>query len=229
MTIAAIFDFDGTLFTGHTWQAIVQHHRTQRVNRHWLYLYLGTHLPLWYLHKKGFVSEARARRVWARHMGWTLRGLSEEQGKQVFRWIADRYAMPRLRQDVFALLQQHQSQAHRIVLLSGTFEPLVAAIARRLHADVALGMRLELRDHRYTGHALPPIPQGEGKLDRLRLYLDGEGRDIDLDASFSYADSITDLPVLKAVGNPVAVYPNPALADWSTQQGWPIVGEVTDE
>jgi phosphoserine phosphatase len=45
-----------------------------------------------------------------------------------------------------------------------------------------------------------------------------------LDASYAYADSLTDVPVLELVGHPVAVYPDEGLAALAWQKGWPILG-----
>lgn len=44
--IAAVFDLDGTLYTGHIIKGIARHHRAHRVNRRWLYFYVGTHMPM---------------------------------------------------------------------------------------------------------------------------------------------------------------------------------------
>ena len=44
--------------------------------------------------------------------------------------------------------------------------------------------------------------------------------EIDLDASYAYSDSLSDLPMLRAVGNPVAVNPDPPLAEIAKQEGW---------
>ncbi len=129
-----------------------------------------------------------------------------------------------LRTDIVPLLREHQARGERIILLSGTLQPLVSIIGERLGADVSLGTRPELRDGRYTGRALEPVCQGSGKATRLRAYLDAEGRDIDLSASSAYADTIFDLPVLEMAGRPVAVYPDAELAPLAARRGWEIRG-----
>ena len=224
MRPAAIFDFDGTLFDGHVWEGIVRHHRTQRVNRRWLYVYLGVHLGLWGLYKLGLFDESRARRFWAQDMAWAIRGLSEEEAHRAFEWIVAEHVQPTWRPDVLERLRWHQEQGHRVMLLSGSFEPLLDLVARDLGVEVALGARLEMRNGRYTGRVIPPLPMGTGKVERLKLYLDSEGRDVDLKASFAYGDSYTDVPLLETVGHPVAVYPDPDLAAVACQRGWPILG-----
>ena len=71
----AIFDLDGTLFSGHIWHGVFRHHRTLRVNRFWLYVYLTVHMPLWFLHKLRLVTGERARYLWARNMSLDTQGL----------------------------------------------------------------------------------------------------------------------------------------------------------
>ncbi len=229
MAVAAIFDLDGTLFSGRLWRGIVLHHRTRHVNRHWLYLFLGIHIPMWFLHQRGLFTEQKARSVWAQNMGWMMRGLSEAELRDVSQWVIDEWLAARTRTDVLRVLRGHQADGHTIVLLSGTFEPLAVAIAEWLGADAALGMRLEMRAGRCTGRTLPPLPQGKGKLERLRLYLDETGKDLDLSAAYAYADSHADLPLLEAVGHPVAVYPDLILAQRAAERAWPVIGAVVHE
>jgi len=222
----AIFDLDGTLFNGHVWYGVVKHHRTLRINRFWLYVYLIVHMPLWYLYKLRLMTGERARFLWARNMSWTLKGMNETQVAAMFSWITDEYIIPLLRPDVLARLRDHQAQGHRVILLSGAFEGLLAAVGERLGVEEALGTRLKRSDGRYAGVALSPIPQGNGKVERLRVHLSQSGSPFELAAGYAYADSITDRPLLEAVGHPVAVYPDQALAALAVKCGWPVLGEA---
>lgn len=226
-TTAAIFDLDGTLFSGHVWLAVARHHKSQRVNRRWLYAYIAVHMPLWYLYKLHLMSGERARYIWARDMAWTLRGFDQAQAAAMFAWIADEYVTPLLRPDVVGRLRHHQAEGHRVMLLSGAFEDLLAVIGEQLGVDEVLGTRLEQRNGRYTGQSFPPTCQGRGKVKRLRAYLSGPGKAIDLAASYAYADSLTDLPVLEMMGHPVAVYPDERLAALASRKGWPILGTMS--
>lgn len=223
---AAIFDLDGTLFSGHVWLAVAGYHKSQRVNRRWLYIYLAIHMPLWWLHRLRLLGGEQARYVWARNMAWVLRGFDRAQTKAMFDWIADAYIIPLLRPDVVERLRDHQAAGHRVILLSGAFEELLSIVGQRLGVDEALGTRLVQRNGRYSGRALPPISQGQGKVQRLQTFLSGPGTGIDLQASYAYADSITDRSLLEAVGHPVAVYPEAELAALAHQCGWPTLGAL---
>lgn len=63
---------------------------------------------------------------------------------------------------------------------------------------------------------------------RLRQYL-AQHPQIDLAASYAYADSIYDLPLLEMLGHPVVVYPEARLTAIARQRGWPLMGEVEGE
>jgi len=222
MVSAAIFDLDGTLFTGHVWQGLSRYLQRRRRNRLWLYTFMATHMPLGFLYQLHLMDGGQMRLTWSRHMSWMLRGMSVTEGVRAFTWVTDEYVMPLLRPDVAALLREHQARGERVILLSGAFQPLLEIIGERLGVEVAIGTQLEQRDGRYTGRALGPACQGEGKAVRLRAYLAGEGSDVDPGVCNAYADSIFDLPVLETVGHPVAVYPDEELAALAVQRGWPI-------
>lgn len=223
MQIGVFFDLDGTLATVHVWQAITRHHRQKRVKRLALGWFLATHYPLFALYKVGLVSRVDAYSAWARDMAWLTGGMTLAQGQAVFDWVADEQVIPSCRPDTLAVLRRHQAQGHRVVLVSGTFQPLLETIAARMGVSDCVGTLVEVRDGRYTGRALPPACMGPGKAVRLRQYLAGPGAGIDLAQSFAYADGEWDIPVLDLVGHPVAVYPDPGLLAEATTRGWQVL------
>ena len=219
---AAIFDLDGTLYTGHIGTGIFRHHRIHRVKRSHFYLYFGAHIPLWLVRKLGLISKQAERLSWARHMGWTVRGWTPQEAEAAFKWIASEYVQPLIRQDVLQLLREHQRAGDRAILVSGTIQPLLREIARMLEVEEWVGTPLVIRDGRYTGASEHPPCQGPGKLERLKMHL-AEAGDIAWETSIAYADSHTDLPLLEQFGNPVAVHPDAALRRHAEQMGWRIL------
>jgi phosphoserine phosphatase len=73
----------------------------------------------------------------------------------------------------------------------------------------------------YTGRLAGPFAYGEGKANALREFAEQEG--IDLAASWAYSDSASDLPMLEAVGRPVAVNPDAELAEVARRDGWDVL------
>jgi HAD superfamily hydrolase (TIGR01490 family) len=222
--MAAIFDLDGTLYTGHIGQGIARHHRAHQVKRLPLAVYMAVHMPLWFLQRAGLVSSGVTRGLWTRHMGWTVRGWTVEEAAPAFAWIASQYVQPLVRPDVMARLRGHQAAGHRVILVSGTLAPLLAAIGHQLGVPETVGTPLVLRRGRYTGACELPVCQGPGKVSRLEAYV-GDSDDALWAQSTAYADSTTDIPLLERVGRPVAVYPDPQLAAHARRRGWDFIGE----
>jgi HAD superfamily hydrolase (TIGR01490 family) len=221
--IAALFDLDGTLYTGHVGRGIIRHHRTHRVGRLNLYFFLLTHWPVWWLQRAGLVSVEAMRDLWTRHMGWTVRGWTHEKASTAFAWIAEQYVQPLVRPDVVARARDHQTAGHRVIMVSGTPAPLLAAIGRQLGIEETVGTPLVLRGGRYTGACELPVCQGPNKALRLEAFLQ-DNEEILWPQSYAYADSYTDIPLLECVGHPVAVYPDPQLAAHAQNRGWEIMG-----
>jgi phosphoserine phosphatase len=70
----------------------------------------------------------------------------------------------------------------------------------------------------YTGRFDGPFVYGPGKVEAMQAF--AHRHEIDLDASYAYSDSLSDLPMLRAVGHPVAVNPDPPLAELAKHEGW---------
>lgn len=139
-----------------------------------------------------------------------LRGLIDEVGRSLSRQV-----LPGARM----LLRRHQEAGDFVVILSASPQELVEAVASRLGAQRAVGTRAEIDGARYTGALDGPFCYGPGKVQRLEQDL-GPGS---LDAATAYADSVSDLPVLEACHEPVAVNPDRALYRVAKGRGWPVV------
>ena len=79
---------------------------------------------------------------------------------------------------------------------------------------------MAIEDGRYTGEIVY-YAYGEGKAEAMRALASERG--YDLDECFAYSDSFTDLPMLDAVGHPVAVNPDAALRAVAIERDWPVV------
>jgi alcohol-forming fatty acyl-CoA reductase len=115
-------------------------------------------------------------------------------------------------------IREHRAAGHRTILITAAADVFVRPLAPLF--DLVIGCELEVRDGRYTGFMSKPPLVGEARAAWLRRYADQEG--IDLKRSYGYADSYSDLPLLRAVGNPVAVSPDSALYRFARRRRWPI-------
>ena len=66
-----------------------------------------------------------------------------------------------------------------------------------------------------------PFVYGEGKVEAMKGY--AAEHEIDMDASWADRDSASDLPMLRAVGNPVVVNPDHALLEVARAEGWRVM------
>ncbi len=115
-------------------------------------------------------------------------------------------------------VRQHRELGHRTVLITGALNIVVDPL-KPLFDDVICAEMSEV-DGRYTGELLAVPPTGEVRAQALRDYAEANG--FDLAESVAYADSSSDLPLLDAVGFPVAVNPETRLASISIKRGWLI-------
>ncbi len=125
----------------------------------------------------------------------------------------------RARPRVLRLIDIHRRRGDFVVVLSASPHDLVEQVAARLGVHRGVGTRAEVDDGVYTGRIDGAFCYREGKLTRLREALG----DVDLATVWAYADSASDLPLLEAVGHPVAVHPDRALRLVATAAGWPVV------
>ena len=106
-----------------------------------------------------------------------------------------------------SLIAAHRAQGDRIWLVSSAPEEIVEPLAAMLGVDGAIASRAEIDDEgRYTGK-IEFYAQGEGKAIAIRELADSHH--LDLEGSSAYSDSVTDLPMLEAVGHPVRGQPRP--------------------
>jgi HAD superfamily hydrolase (TIGR01490 family) len=122
--------------------------------------------------------------------------------------------------EALELMADHRAAGHRIVIVSASPEEIVLPLADYLGADDAIASRARLdAEGRYTGE-MEFDAFGPAKVRAMTELAERYG--IDLDASYAYSDSATDLPMLEAVGHPVVVNPDRELAKVAAERGWEV-------
>jgi HAD superfamily hydrolase (TIGR01490 family) len=125
---------------------------------------------------------------------------------------------PRMLPDAATLLERHRALGHRLLIITATNEVVTRPIAGELGVETLLGCAVELRDGLFTGRPTGTLSYRDGKVERLREWL--EEQDEVLDGAWFYSDSHNDLPLLELVDNPVIVDPDPSLAAIGAERGW---------
>ncbi len=118
------------------------------------------------------------------------------------------------------LIADHKLCGRDVVVVSASGEEIVAPIARALGATHAMATRMVVEDGKYTGE-IAFYCYGEGKVEAIRALAAREG--YALEHCYAYSDSITDLPMLAAVGHPTVVNPDRALRKEAAARGWPVL------
>ncbi|MEM8925183.1 MAG: HAD-IB family hydrolase [Actinomycetota bacterium] len=113
-------------------------------------------------------------------------------------------------------VREHRRLGHRTLLITGALDIVIRPL-RPLFDDVICAEMSQV-EGRYTGELLAVPPTGEVRAQALRDYAEANG--FDLRESVAYADSSSDLPLLDAVGFPVAVNPETRLASLAIKRGW---------
>ena len=127
---------------------------------------------------------------------------------------------PLVYDEAVTLMDQHRAEGREIVIVSSSGEEVVGPIGEMLGVDRVVATRMVVEDGRYTGE-ISFYAYGEGKAVALRQLAEEEG--LDLAACYAYSDSATDLPMLEAVGHPVAVNPDKALRRVAADRGWTVL------
>ena len=129
---------------------------------------------------------------------------------------------PIFRPGARAVLDAHRAAGDRLVLLTSSSNYVAERVTTDLALDDYLCSRFEVDpDGRYTGRLVEPLCYGRGKLELASRC--AAAHDVGLEACAFYTDSIADLPMLEAVGEPIAVHPDPKLRRLARQRGWPVL------
>ena len=216
-TTAAFFDLDKTVIDRASMVAFGGPLYKEGLISRWLllralygqlvYLYLGA-------------DEARLARmkdsVLALTKGWEqarVRAIVEETLTDVVE--------PIVYDEALDLIAQHKAAGHKVFIVSASPEEIVAPLARYLGVDAHLATRSEIdAEGRYSGR-MAFYCYGPEKAVAMRAVAEAE--DIDLDASYAYSDSATDLPMLECVGHPVVVNPDRELLRAAKDKEWEVL------
>lgn len=118
-------------------------------------------------------------------------------------------------------LARHGAAGHARIMLSASPTEIVGRLAGKLGMEHGVGTTSEVVDGRYTGQLAGPFCYREGKAQIMQAMAAEHGWD--LSACYAYTDSVSDLPMLEAVGHPVAINPERELLALARERGWEII------
>ena len=127
---------------------------------------------------------------------------------------------PLVYDEAVSLIEEHQLAGRDVIIVSASGTEVVEPIGEMLGADGVVATQMRIEDGKYTGE-IDYYAYGENKALALREL--AEKHHYDLSRSYAYSDSITDIHMLEAVGNPSAVNPDRELRRQATARGWPVL------
>jgi HAD superfamily hydrolase (TIGR01490 family) len=159
--------------------------------------------------------QALASRVAEQLQGWS----EVEFADRCQRWVEDE-VLDLLLPSALRKIEKHRAEGHVLALLSSSPTYVTRPIANTLGIEEVLSTQFEVAAGQFTGRLLGPACVGAGKVHWAEDM--GVRRALDLDGSWFYTDSYTDLPMLERVGHRVVVNPDPRLRLTARRRGWPV-------
>ena len=214
--IGAFFDMDGTLLSsnvleGYLWLRLRELSAAER----WARLGRVVASVPGYLQAERRQRSDFLRTAYREYAGADLATLEQIVDEHLTGHVLSRLSPAAVRR-----VREHRAAGHRTVLITGAVTPLTRPL--RPLFDHIESARLAVDEHgRCTGHLASSPLVGESRAAWMRSHAAQHG--LDLSRSYGYADSHSDLPLLDAVGHPVAVRPDVSLYRHAKRQRWTVV------
>jgi HAD superfamily hydrolase (TIGR01490 family) len=191
------------------------------------------------LYQGGLINRRTVLRSAYAHFVFLLAGADHDQMERMRRYLSSMVAgwevqqvreivaetlvdliQPAVYFEAVALIAEHHAAGRDVVVVSASGAELVEPIAAMLGADSVIATRMVEDAGHYTGE-VAFYAYGENKATAIRELAAERG--YRLEESYAYSDSVTDLPMLAAVGHAVAVNPDRALRREAAARGWPAL------
>lgn len=188
----------------------------------------------------GLVSRRQTVRWGRDHLRYRLRGSTDDETRELLKVARETFAgvpereitrmgpevlagiLPRIYPQMLEEVHHHQDEGRATFIVSAAGNDMVEQLAHVLGMEGGIGTSYRVGgDGNYTGELDGPFVYGKGKVQAMQRF--ASEHEIDLAASYAYSDSASDLPMLRAVGNPVVVNPDDALREVAKAEGWRVM------
>ena len=170
------------------------------------------------------VSDRRSRADFNRRFYRNYRDLPAAELREQAQGVLSEFILPHVHQEAVRRIRRHRRRGDRVILLTGALDFLVKPLEHL--ADELIAARLVERRGAFTGELAEPPLSADGRAS-LAARLAAE-HDIELADCHAYGDSVSDLPMLEAVGHPYTVNADFRLAREGRRRGWPLLEWKTE-
>jgi len=214
---AAFYDFDGTLVSSNvvTRYAFFAKNHPSRLRACLRYTKLLVTVPIW------IGLDIYSRRLFNLVFYREYRGLNQDWLSQQSEKMFHLDIIPKVYPGAESLLEADRKAGFHLVLVSGGLDFALAPAVRHFGFDDVICNRLVYQDSVATGEIAPPLLAEQEKLAAIERFC--REYNVDTAQSKAYSDSYSDVPMLEAVGLPVAVNPDRRLQRVASQRGWPVL------
>ncbi len=219
----AIFDFDGTLFCEDTLLFLLNQWKKQRKSILKYFRVFGSLVPLSIKYKLGIkskLSKEEMKALAVKKFNNIFIGMTEKDIKDYF-YQCSIDIKDLLNKSIVEELEEARKSGYHTVLLSGSYEHLLKYIGDALGIDTVIGTKMNFTNELFDKNKEINIISGSLKLEKINEHY-GE-QSIEWESSCAYADSYSDIHILKSVGQPIAVRPDDQLKAIAGKENWKII------
>ncbi len=207
-------DLEGTLSSGETWKAMATYLERDGKSRTYRNFF-NARFPRALLAQAGIINKRGFQNLWIEELIGLFAGQTLEEFRAVGEWVVEHHLWPQRKPQVTAELEKYKLEGARLILVSGTYQPVLEAFAIRLNAE-AIGSPLEVMNGTLTGRLAGPINVGAQKVSSLKAL-----GITSLEAAFG--DTLPDAAMLEMARKPVVIPTDKKLEQLALERGWRVL------
>lgn len=213
-------DFDGTLYQGDSFKAMFQAAKKDFTWKEWIALGFGVEKAVAYGVFKG---KQAFKHSFFKSFARSFKGKTRQELDEFFETLVEA-RQEEVHKELVKKIHQHQKNGDQVIILSGALQPFLQAFIKKLKLDVhIISTELLFDEQGYCTGKIGPIINGEEKVQGIRQWLEHSAPSPDVAKEvWAYADSESDLQLLRYVDQPVVVNPDNKMKQIAAKNNWSV-------